>query len=173
VREGRAIGEVAKSGGFEASHVSVLLGDSIAAGVVEIAAGIGADAEIVKLVIGEGLGLADGVADGAVGLLGIGEEFEASLRSGRESLLVVGEVEAIEGRIAGDDRAFERGDRLGDQVDGDLVGSPGFLKEFAVLGIGLKTSDYAVEGMRHFDRIRDGAFGLFIERGRAAVPKLK
>jgi len=51
VHEGRTVGEVAEGGGLEATHVGILLGDGVAAGIVEVAAGIGADAEIVKLVV--------------------------------------------------------------------------------------------------------------------------
>ena len=53
VHEGRAVGEVAQGGRLEATQVGILLGDGVAAGIVEVAAGIGADAEIVKLVVGE------------------------------------------------------------------------------------------------------------------------
>jgi hypothetical protein len=48
-----AIGEIAKTGSLEATHIGVLFRDRITADVVEITFGVRADAEIVKFVVGE------------------------------------------------------------------------------------------------------------------------
>jgi hypothetical protein len=81
-------------------------------------------------------------------------------------------VEAIEKGI-GDDGAFEGGDGLSDQINGDLVGAPGFLDEPRLNGVRLKLLHDAIERMCHFDGIGDGTFGLFFEAGCAAIPELQ
>ena len=121
----------------------------------------------------ESVVFADGVADSAVGFLGIGKELESALGSGRERFLVVTEVEAVERGVAGDDGALEGGDGLGDHFDGDLICAPSVFEKITIFGIDLQPVDDAIEGMRHLDGIGDGPFGLVFERGRAAVPELK
>jgi hypothetical protein len=62
-------------------HVGVILGYCVATDVGKFAVEIGADAEVVELVIREqGIGLADGVADLAIRFLRIGEDLQSPLR---------------------------------------------------------------------------------------------
>jgi len=80
VHIGAAIGEIAERGRFEGSHVGIVLCFAVAAEVIQIAARIGANAQIVELVVGEKrVVFSDGVANGAIALLGADENYQASL----------------------------------------------------------------------------------------------
>ena len=132
-----------------------------------------ADADVLVGAVGE---VEADVAAVARGLL---EEdvHAAHLRSGHR-LLVAGLV-AVERGVARQHGALERGDGLGDVVDGEFLGAEHLLEALDVAGDGPQALDarlvsgggVLVGG--HLDGVGDRPLGLLFERGGPAVPELR
>jgi len=82
---------------------------------------------------------------------------------------------AIKARVETDQRALERGKRVGDVLEGDclaVLAAEGFIEEGAVFGNGFQFAhEFGGVGVNLFGR-RDDHARLFFEVRRASVPEL-
>ena len=121
------VGDLAQRRRLERALVLFLLGDHEAAQVgLRL---VHADADVGVLAVGEVDALVATVAAGVVRE----EDVHAALLALGQRLLVAG-LEPVVGRVAGQDGPLERGDGLGDVVDGDLLRAEDLLEARAVAG---------------------------------------
>ena len=66
-------------------------------------------------------------------------------------------------RVAAEHGAFERRDGEADLLEGHRSGSEGLFEIGSVVGIGVQALHQIGGGMRHLDRVFDGAAGLILE----------
>src|SRR5262249_39376253 len=94
----------------------------------------------------------------------------ADLRFAHRSLLAA--LVAIVRGVTAEHRALEGGDRHGDAIDVDLLGAERGFEERAITCDRLDPADRSRVRHAHFDRVRDRALRLILERHGTAVPEL-
>jgi len=162
---GGTAGDIAESGSFEGSAISLEVTDGLAADVG--LGGLHANTDVVEAVVGQ---IGATVTGAAVGLA----EEERSALAGLfgESLEFAGE-EPVEGRGAGDGCAFVAGDGTGDIPGDDRLGTEDLAELVAVAGDLIEAGFELGEGEAHLNGIGDGAEGLLLQGVGATVPELE
>jgi hypothetical protein len=159
-------GDVAKAGDLEHEFVGLGFGVGEAALVFEVGPGFD-EAEFLIHVATDASAIVAGDA------ASFGEVFEALLFVSGEGVILALEEVVPAGR--GHQFAFEGTDGFAEVVVGDGVGvarESGF-EGVDITGHGLEDLDHEVGVWHaHFDGVQNGAFGLFLDGGSAAIPEL-
>src|SRR5581483_7407575 len=114
----------------------------------------------------------DDMTRGAVPFVLRTEHEETSFHGIADGMFIVPIFPAVKGRIADDDSALESRDRLFDHLVGDRAGAKSFGELLAIGGISIQLFLDPFQGVGHLNRILHRPFGLLLQTGCAAIPKL-